>query len=99
MEILNQKYKVMMNLHREDDVRILIQLVKEFNVLRIAYHYLNDLRLKILKALKANSVPIYYGPMDSLSDKDELMHDNWRNQTYCQNQTRKFSLIRKVFSN
>jgi len=93
MDILNQKYKIMMHLHREDDVRILIQLVKEFKLKVVANHCLDVHRVEIFEALKANSIPIVYGPMDSFSNKDELRHNTWRNAELLLKSGVKFSLM------
>jgi imidazolonepropionase-like amidohydrolase len=93
MDVLNQKYKVMMHLHREDDVRILIQLVNEFNLRVVANHCLDVHRVEIFEALKANSIPIIYGPMDSFSNKDELRHNSWRNAELLLRSGAKFSLM------
>jgi len=93
IDILNQKYKVMMHLHREDDVRVLIQLVKEFNLKAVANHCLDVHRIEIFEALKTNSIPIIYGPMDSFSNKDELRHNSWRNAELLLQSGAKFSLM------
>ena len=65
IDILAQKHKMMVHFHKEDDARILIQLVKEFNIKAVANHCLDVHRQEIFLALKANSIPIIYGPMDS----------------------------------
>lgn len=93
MDILNQKYKVMMHLHREDDVRILIQLVNEFGLKVVANHCLDVHRIEIFEALRANSIPIIYGPMDSFSNKDELRHNSWRNAKLLLESGAQFSLM------
>jgi len=36
MDILDQKHKVMVHLHKEDDVRILVQLANKFNLKVVA---------------------------------------------------------------
>jgi len=38
MDILSNKYKMMIHLHKEDDVMILIQLVNEFGIKAVANH-------------------------------------------------------------
>ena len=91
MDVINQKYKVMMHIHREDDVRILIQLVNEFNLNVIANHCLDVHRVEIFEALKANSISIIYGLMDSFSNKDELRHNSWRNAELLLRSGAKFS--------
>jgi imidazolonepropionase-like amidohydrolase len=93
IDILAQKHRIMMHLHKEDDVRILIQLVKEFNIKAIANHCLDVHRQEIFDALKANSIPIIYGPMDSFSNKDELRNNNWRNSELLLKSGAKFSLM------
>jgi imidazolonepropionase-like amidohydrolase len=93
MDMLAQKHKIMTHLHKEDDVRILIQLVKEFNLKVVANHCLDVHREEIFAALKANSIPIIYGPMDSFSNKDELRHNNWRNAELLLKSGAKFSLM------
>src|SRR3954447_8854031 len=93
IDILDQKHRMMVHLHKEDDVRILIQLVKEFNIKAVANHCLDVHRQEIFEALKANSIPIIYGPMDSFSNKDELRHNNWRNAELLLKSEAKFSLM------
>jgi len=93
IDILDQKHRMMVHLHKEDDVRILIQLVKEFNIKAVANHCLDVHRQEIFLALKANSIPIIYGPMDSFSNKDELRHNNWRNAELLLKSEAKFSLM------
>ncbi len=63
MDMLDHKHRIMAHLHKEDDVRILIQLAKEFNLKVVANHCLDVHREEIFAALKANSIPIIYGPM------------------------------------
>jgi imidazolonepropionase-like amidohydrolase len=93
MDILAQKYRMMMHLHKEDDVRILIQLVKEFNIKAVANHCLDVHRQEIFEVLKANSIPIIYGPMDSFSIKDELRNNDWRNVELLLKSEAEFSLM------
>jgi imidazolonepropionase-like amidohydrolase len=93
MDMLAHKHRLMVHLHKEDDVRILIQLAKEFNLKVVANHLLDVHREEIFAALKANSIPIIYGPMDSFSNKDELRHNNWRNAELLLKSGAKFSLM------
>lgn len=93
MDMLAHKHRLMVHLHKEDDVRILIQLAKEFNLKVVANHCLDVHREEIFAALKANSIPIIYGPMDSFSNKDELRHNNWRNAGLLLRSGAKFSLM------
>jgi imidazolonepropionase-like amidohydrolase len=50
-------------------------------------------RQDIFAALKENSIPIIYGPMDSFSNKDELRHNSWRNADLLLKSGAKFSLM------
>ena len=93
MDMLDHKHRIMVHLHKEDDVRILIQLAREFNLKVVANHLLDVHREEIFAALKANSIPIIYGPMDSFSNKDELKHNNWRNAELLLKSGAKFSLM------
>ena len=93
MDMLAHKHRLMVHLHKEDDVWILIDLAKEFSLKVVANHCLDVHREEIFAALKANSIPIIYGPMDSFSNKDELRHNNWRNAGLLLKSGAKFSLM------
>jgi imidazolonepropionase-like amidohydrolase len=79
MDVLSNKYKVMVHLHKEDDAMVLIQLVNEFGIKAIANHCADVHREKVFAALKTASIPVIYGPMDSFPYKVELKHESWRN--------------------
>jgi imidazolonepropionase-like amidohydrolase len=79
MEILSNKYKMMVHLHKEDDAMVLIQLVNEFGIKAVANHCADVHREEVFAALKAASIPVVYGPMDSFPYKVELKHESWRN--------------------
>jgi imidazolonepropionase-like amidohydrolase len=93
IDILSNKYKLMVHLHKEDDARILVQLVKEFGIKAIANHCLGIQREEVFAALKAVSIPVIYGPMDSFSNKIELKHDRWRNAEVLLKSKVRFSLM------
>ncbi len=93
IDILNQRHKMMVHFHREDDTRIFLQLVNEFGLKAIANHCLDVHRLEIFDALRANSIPIIFGPMDSFSNKDELRFNSWRNVELLLKSGAKFSLM------
>ena len=65
IEILSNKNKLMVHLHKEDDVMVLIQLAKEFGIKVVANHCMDVHRESVFAVLKAASIPIVYGPMDS----------------------------------
>jgi len=93
IDILSNKYKLMVHLHKEDDAIILVQLVKEFGIKAIANHCLGIQREEVFAALKAVSIPVIYGPMDSFSNKIELKHDRWRNAKVLLKSKVRFSLM------
>lgn len=76
-DILSGKFKVMFHVHKEDDVMILIQLVREFALNAIANPCCDVHREKVFAALKASSVPIIYGPVDAFPYRVELKHESW----------------------
>jgi imidazolonepropionase-like amidohydrolase len=65
IDILSNKNKLMVHLHKEDDVMVLIQLAKEFGIKVVANHCMDVHRESVFTVLKAASIPIVYGPMDS----------------------------------
>lgn len=83
----------MVHLHKEDDTRILVQLVKEFGIKAIANHCLGIQRECVFATLKAVSIPVICGPMDSFSNKIELKHDRWRNAEVLLKSKVRFSLM------
>jgi imidazolonepropionase-like amidohydrolase len=94
MDILSNKYKMMIHLHKEDDAMVLIQLLKEFGIKKaVANHCLDIYREQVFSALKAASIPIIYGPMDSFPYKVELKHESWRNVEKLLKSGAKFSIM------
>jgi len=93
MDILSGRFKVMFHVHKEDDIMVLIQLVREFGIKAIANHCCDVHREEVFVALKASSVPIIYGPMDAFPYKVELKHESWRNAEKLLNSGAKFSIM------
>ena len=93
MDILSNKFKMMVHVHKEDDIMVLIQLIKEFGIKVIANHCVDVHREEVFTALKASSVPVIYGPMDSFPYKVELKHESWRNAEKLLNSGAKFSIM------
>lgn len=79
MDILANKYKMMVHLHKEDDAMVLIQLTNEFRINAVANHCADIHREEVFAALKTASIPVVYGPMDTFPYKVELKHESWRN--------------------
>ena len=93
MDILSGRFKMMFHVHKEDDIMVLIQLVKEFGIKAIANHCCDVHREEVFVALKASSVPIIYGPMDAFPYKVELKHESWRNAEKLLKSGAKFSVM------
>lgn len=93
MDVLSNKYKVMIHLHKEDDAMVLIQLVNEFGIKAIANHCADVHREEVFAALKTASIPVIYGPMDSFPYKVELKHESWRNVEKLITSKAKFSFM------
>jgi imidazolonepropionase-like amidohydrolase len=93
MDALSGRLKMMFHVHKEDDIMILIQLVREFGIRAIANHCCDVHREEIFTALKASSVPIIYGPMDAFPYKVELKHESWRNTEKLLKSGAKFSVM------
>ena len=93
MDILSKRFKMMVHVHKEDDIMVLIQLIKEFGIKVIANHCVDVHREEVFTALKASSIPVIYGPMDSFPYKVELKHESWRNAEKLLNSGVKFSIM------
>ena len=93
MDILSGRFKMMFHVHKEDDIMVLIQLVKEFGIKAIANHCCDVHREEVFVALKASSIPIIYGPMDAFPYKVELKHESWRNAEKLLKSGAKFSVM------
>ena len=93
MDILSKRLKMMVHVHKEDDIMVLLQLIKEFGIKVIANHCVDVHREEVFTALKASSIPVIYGPMDSFPYKVELKHESWRNAEKLLNSGAKFSIM------
>ena len=60
LDILYGKYKMMVHVHKEDDVIVLIQLASEFGIKVVANHCADVYRTEVFAALKYASIPIVY---------------------------------------
>ncbi|MGD1836833.1 MAG: amidohydrolase family protein [Nitrososphaeraceae archaeon] len=93
MDILDKKRSLMVHLHKEDDVMILLQLAKEFQIKVIANHLCDVHDTNIFTELRSASIPIIYGPLDAFPYKVELKHESWRNIEKLIESNAKFSLM------
>ena len=60
MNILSKKHHLA-HLHKEDDVMLLVQLSKEFELKVIANHCMHVPREDVFYYLHSNNIPIIYG--------------------------------------
>ena len=93
LDILKKKYKLMVHVHKEDDVMIMIELIKEFKIKAIANHLCDVHNENIFQQLRLNGIPIIYGPLDSFPYKVELKHESWRNVGKLLRSKSKFALM------
>jgi imidazolonepropionase-like amidohydrolase len=93
IDILSNKFKMMVHLHKEDDAIVLIQLAKEFGVKAIANHCLDVHREEVFAALRKAGIPIIYGPTDAFPYKVELKHESWKNAEKLLRSGAKFSIM------
>ena len=93
LDILKKKYKLMVHVHKEDDVMIMIELIKEFKIAAIANHLCDVHNDNIFQQLRLNKIPIIYGPLDSFPYKVELKHESWRNIEKLLRSNSKFALM------
>jgi imidazolonepropionase-like amidohydrolase len=93
MDILSGKYKLMIHLHKEDDLYIAIQLAKEFGFKFVVNHGLDIFRSLPFEDLRKLSIPLIYGPLDSHPYKVELKHETWRNCEHVMKSGVKFGMM------
>ena len=93
IDILKNKYKLMVHVHKEDDVMVMLELIKEFNIKAIANHLCDVHNENIFSQLRINGIPIIYGPLDSFPYKVELKHESWRNIEKLLRSNSKFALM------
>ncbi|MGC8514615.1 MAG: amidohydrolase family protein [Thermoplasmata archaeon] len=93
MDILSGKYKLMIHLHKEDDLYIAIQLAKEFGFKFVVNHGLDIFRALPFEDLRKLNIPLIYGPLDSHPYKVELKHETWRNSEHVMKSGVKFGMM------
>jgi imidazolonepropionase-like amidohydrolase len=93
IDILSNKFKMMVHLHKEDDAMVLIQLAREFGIKAIANHCVDVRRQEIFVAWREESISIIYGPIDAFPYKVELKHESWKNAEKLLKSRAKFSIM------
>jgi imidazolonepropionase-like amidohydrolase len=79
LELLTQKKKAKVHVHKEDDVLYLIGLVKKYGLAVTADHLGDVFHTEIFNALADAGIPVVYGPLGSFAYKVELKHDRYDN--------------------
>jgi imidazolonepropionase-like amidohydrolase len=79
IDLLRKKTKMMVHLHREDDLMVLFSLQEEFGFEAIVNHALDIYRIEPFQEMKKRGLSLVYGPMDAHPYKVELKHESWRN--------------------
>lgn len=93
IDILSNKIKLMVHVHKEDDIMILLDLIKEFKIKAIANHLCDVSNERIFSSLRDLSIPIVYGPLDSFAYKVELRNESWKNVQKLIKSQAKFALM------
>ena len=93
LDILNKKNKLMVHVHKEDDIMILLELIREFDINAIANHLCDVHNESVFRELKSLSIPVIYGPLDAFPYKVELKNESWRNVSSLIRSGAKFSLM------
>jgi len=79
LEILVDKKKVKVHVHKEDDVYYLLGLVKKYG-LNVTVDHAGDVHhTGVFDAVAAADIPVVYGPLGSFPYKFELIHDHYKN--------------------
>lgn len=90
MSILFKQLQMLFHVPTEDDIMILIKLIREFEIKAIANHCV-DVHREVFTALKSASVPIIYIPIDAFPYK--VKHERWRNAEHLSKSGAKFSIL------
>ena len=70
------------HVHKEDDIAALLRLRSEFKLKVTIEHACDVHGAETFKELKAQGIPLVYGPLDAFPYKTELKHESWRNVRY-----------------
>ncbi len=79
LTIISGEVRVKVHVHKEDDVLYLIKLVQKYGIKATAEHTMDVFNKEIYELLKANNIPIVYGPIGAVGSKVELKHNSYKN--------------------
>jgi imidazolonepropionase-like amidohydrolase len=91
--LLSGEQRLRVHAHKSDDIAALLRFVDEFGLKVTVEHTCDIHEEATYNELKARGIPVLFGPMDSLSYKVELKHENWRNVRYLLNSGVEFGLM------
>ncbi|HID25862.1 MAG TPA: imidazolonepropionase [Thermoplasmata archaeon] len=93
IDILDGKLPLMVHVHKEDDIVILIDLVKEFGIKTVVNHGCDVHSQELWKKVKKAGLNVIFGPIDSFAYKVELKNESWRNIQHIMDVKPKFSVM------
>lgn len=92
-DLLNRTQRLRVHVHKADDIAALLRFVDEFRLDVTVEHTCDIHEEDTYRELAARSIPVVYGPLDSLPYKVELKHENWRNLRHLVASGVKFGLM------
>lgn len=93
MDILNGKQRLMVHVHKEDDIVNLIGLISEFGFRAVINHAGDVHSSRLWNVVSREGLQVIYGPVDSFAYKVELKHENWRNVRFIAESNIKYCLM------
>ncbi len=94
IKIIENKERLMIHVHKEDDIIAIIRIAKEFKLKNIVINHACDINTERgFKIIKDSGFPVVYGPVDSFPPKVELKNESWKNMEYLVKANLKFGLI------
>nr|WP_206203820.1 amidohydrolase [Thermococcus sp. 21S9] len=80
--VLKGELPLRVHVHKEDDIAALLMIKRKFG-LKITIEHAGDVHSReTFEKIKAEGVPVIYGPFDSHPYKVELKHEDWKNARY-----------------
>ncbi len=79
IDILNGKQRLMVHVHKEDDIVNLINLMSEFGFRAVINHAGDVHSSRLWEIVAREGLSVIYGPVDAFSYKVELKHERWQN--------------------
>lgn len=93
MDILNGKQRLMVHVHKEDDIVNLIGLISEFGFRAVINHAGDVHSSRLWNVVSREGLQVIYGPVDSFAYKVELKHESWRNVRFIAESNIKYCLM------